>query len=228
MTSFEELEKLQEKLRATADVPETPKPPPKKVISYLSLNDLIAKKPRTIEVRTGLSKSEFEYVLNLLKGDDEEIKRGPKLLDLDVRLLITLQWLQLNQTYKHIGYSLDINESRVQTSISSIWDKLRNVLVRDLVPSSPFNYTPRRLFPTHSNALGAIDATLIEITAPTNRNDNKAYYSGKHGCHGGKVQVLVAPDGICIHMSDVICGSRHDYFLYKESGLEKILTKGRS
>ena len=73
MTSFEELEKLQERLRATADAPETPSPR-QKVINYLSSNDLIAKKPRAIEVRTGPSRSEFEYVLHLLKGDDEETK----------------------------------------------------------------------------------------------------------------------------------------------------------
>ena len=135
--------------------------------------------------------------------------------------------MQLNQTYKQIADSFDIDESRVQTSITSIWDTLRDVLVKDLVPSSPFKYTPRRKFVNHPDALGAIDATLIEVTKPTNREDNKAFYSGKHGRHGGKVQVLVGPDGTCLHMSNVLNGSRHDYYLYQESGLEQILTRGR-
>lgn len=227
MTSHEEIEKLQQKLWASADVPEIPKKKSKKIIPYISLNDILEKKPNTIEVRTGLSRYEFDYVLNLLKKEGEDIKRGPKLLDLDVRLLITLQWLQLNQTYKHIAYSLDIIESRVQTSISSIWDVLKTVLVRDLIPSSPFKYKPGKKFPVYSDAFAALDATLIEIVAPTDKEDNKKYYSGKHCKHGGKFQVLVAPDGYCIYMSDVVCGSWHDFKLYSKSGLERILTQGR-
>ena len=94
MTTFEELEKLQAKLKA-ADISEIIRPPPKKVVKYVKLDDLISSKPRTIEVRAGLSKEEFAHVLALLKSGGEQLKRGPKLLDLDIRLLITLQWFSL-------------------------------------------------------------------------------------------------------------------------------------
>ena len=227
MTSHEEIEKLQQKLWASASSEEIPKKKPKKIIPYITLNEILEKKPNAIEVRTGLSKNEFYYVLDLLKKEGEDIKRGPKLLDLDVRLLITLQWLQLNQTYKHIAFSLDIIESRVQTSITSIWDTLKMVLIKDLIPSSPFKYRPGKVFPVYTDALAALDATLIEIVAPSDKDDNAKYYSGKHCKHGGKFQVLVAPDGYCIYMSDVVCGSWHDFKLYSKSGLERILTQGR-
>ena len=136
MTTFGELEILQARLRSDIAVDTPPPPPPKKLPSYITLKGLLEKEPRTIDVRTGLSREEFEYVLHLLKENPEPRKRGPKLLELEVRLLITLQWLQLNQTYEKIGVSFGIDSNRVQTSISSIWDRLKDCLVKDLIPKS--------------------------------------------------------------------------------------------
>lgn len=118
MATFEELEILQAQLRSDVAVDAPPSPPPRKLPSYMTLKGLLGEEPRTIDVRTGLSREAFEHTLHLIKENPEPRKRGPKLLGLEV-LLITLQWLQLNQAWT-IGVSFGVESNRVQTSVSSI------------------------------------------------------------------------------------------------------------
>jgi DDE superfamily endonuclease len=65
-----------------------------------------------------------------------------------------------------------------------------------------------------------VDGTLIHTDrcaapGPTTRGDRPdrrvdLWWSGKHGCHGGNVQVLAAPDGWPIWTSPVRPGREHD------------------
>ena len=146
--------------------------PPKKLPSNVTLKDLLGE-AKTINVGTGLSREESEHTLHFLKGNSEPKKRGLKILELEVRLLITLQWLHLNQTYGQIGASSRVDSNRVQTSISSIWDRLKEYPVRDLIPKSSFDYKSRGKFINH------LDTALISISKPTDREDDRAYYLGE-------------------------------------------------
>ena len=75
--------------------------------------------------------------------------------------------------------------------------------------------------------MGALDASLIMIAKPKDKEDNRLYFSGKYYKHGVKFQALIAPDGILIHYGGIIPGSRHDMILYESSGLDKaMLRKG--
>jgi DDE superfamily endonuclease len=65
-----------------------------------------------------------------------------------------------------------------------------------------------------------VDGTLIRtdrcrVAGPTARTDRPGrrvdlWWSGKHGCHGGNVQVIAAPDGWPIWTSPVRPGREHD------------------
>jgi hypothetical protein len=65
-----------------------------------------------------------------------------------------------------------------------------------------------------------VDGTLIRtdrchVPGPTARTDRSGrrvdlWWSGKHGCHGGNVQVVAAPDGWPIWTSPVRPGREHD------------------
>jgi hypothetical protein len=65
-----------------------------------------------------------------------------------------------------------------------------------------------------------VDGTLIRtdrcsVAGPTARADRSAqrvdlWWSGKHACHGGNVQVIAAPDGWPIWTSGVRPGGEHD------------------
>ena len=75
-------------------------------------------------MRTGLSSDEFYTLVRLLERErsGDEIKRGRKLLELNVRLVIILQWIQSGQTFKVLGFTFGLTDSRVQTSITSLWN----------------------------------------------------------------------------------------------------------
>src|SRR5918993_1445476 len=65
-----------------------------------------------------------------------------------------------------------------------------------------------------------VDGTLIRtdrchVPGPTARTDRSGrqvdlWWSGKHGCHGGNVQVIAAPDGWPLWTSPVRPGREHD------------------
>src|SRR5687767_15445458 len=65
-----------------------------------------------------------------------------------------------------------------------------------------------------------VDGTLVRtdrchVPGPTARTDRSGrrvdlWWSGKHGCHGGNVQVIAAPDGWPLWTSPVRPGREHD------------------
>ena len=89
---------------------------------------------------------------------------------------------------------------------------------------------PTQKFKFFPYALGVVDATLIPVQKPTDRSTNNAYYSGKHHCHGAKIQVVVNSLGEAIHASSLIPGRRHDSFLFRESGIAQFfkIKKGKN
>lgn len=225
MDKIETLEDLrqqhQERLRHT---PPSPLSPKMKRIPMLTLGELLEKdRMRTIETRTGLTRDEFNTVLKLLHPLGETIKRGPKPLPLDIRLVILLQWLSFGQTYEQLGLSIGLSGKTIQSAIASIWN-LVDEAISMFIPKSPFKYTPTRKFSSFPEAIGAVDATLLPVAKPLDKIKNKLYYSGKHCRHGVKLQVCCAPDGMCIHFGGICPGSQHDFKLFKESGLVKALT----
>ena len=55
---------------------------------------------KTIEVRAGLSQGEFTRVPGLLTEEEQPVRRGRKLMDVDVRLVIFLRWIKFERKYK--------------------------------------------------------------------------------------------------------------------------------
>lgn len=176
---------------------------------------------KTIEVRTGLSQEEFTRVLDLLMEEEQPVRRGRKLMDVDIRLVIFLQWLKFGQTYRQLGASFKISATQVQTAISDLWNPLIRILMANFIPNKPLNYVPTRSFDNFPQAVGALDATLIPVSRPLNPRKARKYLSGKHRKYGIRLQVLVAPDGHVIHYGGIIKGSRHDFILYQSSCLAR-------
>ena len=226
MDPIERLKKLEQEREKTIDKAlNSPRKPRRKRQPRLTFERLLERdKNKTIEVRTGLSKPQFEHILGLLETRGEGMKRGRKLLDIKLRLTILLEWLRHGETYDELSFSFGLSNSRIQTSITSIWDPLEEVLMRDVIPSKPLEYESKRKFTYHPGAVGALDATLVSIWKPRNTEEDHLYYSGKHHKHGVKVQVLVAPDGHPIHYGGIVPGSVHDFTLYQQSGLAADMT----
>ena len=180
---------------------------------------------KTINIRTGLSVEQFNHVLQLLREVLEPVRRGKELLDLDIRLVVFLQWLRFGQTYATLGDSFKLHRCRVQSIITDLWTPIMNVLQDHFMPSKPQNHHATKRFDYYPHAIGALDATLIRVTKPKNSAISRDYLSGKHRAYGIRLQVLVAPDGCCIHYGGTIEGRRHDMILYEQSRLvSEVLT----
>jgi nuclease HARBI1 len=67
------------------------------------------------------------------------------------------------------------------------------------------------------NVFAFIDGALRKICQP--KYYQKAAYSGHKRCHGIKFQSLYGPEGLYLHFSGPIAGSRHDAFMLRESEL---------
>ena len=99
------------------------------------------------------------------------------------------------------------------------------VLREAYIPKLPRDYTSTRTFINFPATMRALDATLISIRKPTEREEDKRYSSGKYKKHRVKLQVLVAPEGTCIHYGGIIEGSRNDFYLFKNSSLTRDMTR---
>ena len=220
-TGIEELEELPTQQEREVGSSSVIQPTPRRLIGFpLTLErQMVQDDDKTIEIRTGLTSQEFIHVFNLIQEEGEHIRRGKKLLDLDIRLVIFLQWIKFGQSYQTLADSFKLHKSRVQSIITDLWTPLANALFNDLIPMKPRDYTPVRNFETYPHALGALDATLIEIRKPLHSIESREYLSGKHRRYGVRLQVLAAPDGYCIHHGGIINGRRHDFMLYQESRL---------
>ena len=71
------------------------------------------------------------------------------------------------------------------------------------------------------NLIGFIDGKLWKVAKPT--KFQRVLYSGHKRSHGIKTQGLVFPNGIQPYPFGPICGSRHDSFLLRESGILDIM-----
>ena len=135
MSTINGLERLQAERRANSSQHSAVAPPISKRDPLLTFTQLVTRdKETTILVRTGLSNTEFEYVVNLLERHPESLKRGRKLLELQVRLVIVLQWLHHGTTFQLIAESLGLTSSCVQTSITSLWNPLATALMKTSFP----------------------------------------------------------------------------------------------
>ena len=230
MADIDELESMQAERRVVVEHGPSIRPPPApKGEPPITWEQLKAKdKNKTIPVRTGLTEREFEEVLRLLEQQQEPIKRGRHLLEKKIRLVILLQWLHHGQTFKQIGESMDLTHSCVQTAIASIWDPLTTVLFETYIPPTPYSYNCNEIFEHYPEAVGAVDATLIMIRKPKERAEDQEYYSGKHRRHGVKLQIMVAPDGMCVHYGGTLPGARHDFFLFEQSTLAMDLRRPKT
>ena len=226
MGSIIELESLLEEQRARVSAERTTQREVRKKEQRLTFEQqMLRDYGKTIKIRTGLAQEEFEYILDLLRKLPEPVRRGRKLLDLDIRLVMFMQWLKFGQSYEQVAQSFHVKKSRVQTAISDLWTPMIETLTQNLLPKKPLDYTPTRSFDNYPHAAGALDATLIQVTKPLRTLDAREYLSGKHRKYGVRLQVLVAPDGQCIHYGGTINGRRHDFVLFEQSWLVNEMVK---
>ena len=134
MGSIVELESLLEEQRDRVSAERTIQQEVKKKEQRLTFEQqMLRDYGKTVKIRTGLTQEEFEYILGLLQKLPEPVRRGIKLLNLDIRLVMFMQWLKFGQSYEQVAQSFHIKKSRVQTSISDLWTPMIETLTQNLL-----------------------------------------------------------------------------------------------
>ncbi|HHF7390741.1 TPA: IS5 family transposase, partial [Legionella anisa] len=163
---------------------------------------------------TGVKKHTFDKMVGILKSARKEKLskggRGPK-LKIEVVLLMTLEYLREYRTYFHISKSYRISESYAYklirwTEDTLIKSKLFSLPGRKALVKSDVEYE-----------VILIDATETPIERP--KKKQKHFYSGKKKRHTLKTQLIVDKNQKKIICTSFSNGKRHDFRLFKESGV---------
>src|SRR5690625_546715 len=73
-----------------------------------------------------------------------------------------------------------------------------------------------------------LDGTLLRIDRlGMSSGADRAFYNGKHKCHGVNVQVVADPFGRPVWISPVLPGARHDMGAAREHGIIDTFTRAR-
>jgi hypothetical protein len=93
---------------------------------------------------------------------------------------------------------------------------------KNLIQKSHNDVLCGNTFAHFSGAFAIVDVSPILITGSTVRQEQ--YYSGKLKCHCVKVQALITPDGLYVHMSAVFRSAIHDKAIFDHSGVTQFVT----
>lgn len=172
----------------------------------------------SIKVLTRFSINEFNQILSICENSMIKTGRGrrSKLTPKD-KLFVTLTYIASGSTLKKMNNLFGISVSTVfrviDSTINSIYQPLTNHFFNNHITLDDdelhFQYFP--------NAVGAIDTTIIHISKPEDREEQRQNWSFKHACCSVKIQVLVRPNGICTCFYGFKRGAEHDLIVFRSS-----------
>ena len=163
---------------------------------------------------TGVQKSTFDLMLKA--WEEYHVSQSnagrPTKLNRPDQLLVALQYWREYRTYFHIAQDWEISEA----TVCRIIRRVETALMQSGRFRIPGKKHLIKGFKTPDVIL--IDVTETPIERPKKRQ--KRYYSGKKKQHTLKCQILAERDSakiICLFVGE---GSRHDFRLFKASGVQ--------
>lgn len=203
----------------------------------------LSRKPHAFRSMTGLNINEFDQIFvefecyhpeteaeRLARPDRQRAPGagGQFKHDLRTRLLMTFVWLRVYPILEVLGVLFELDKSNVSRNIKSILTTLEKVTGYDITWPDKAR---RKLQMTEAmqafpDVFAIGDGTEQPIQRPKDKKKQKAYYSGKKKRHTVKNQVVVAPTGEFIAISDDAPGSCHDLTHLRASDILDKLDEG--
>ena len=139
-----------------------------------------------------------------------------RLLSSGRQALMVLARLRKGETYQDLAVGFGV-------SVTTTYRYLREGLA---VLAAMAPTLEQAVQAARSKAYVIVDGTLVRIdrVAMASGND-RAYYSGKHQCHGVNVQVIADPAGRLIWASPTLPGARHDAGAAADHGIPAALAE---
>ena len=129
--------------------------------------------------------------------------------------LLVVAYLRKGETYAALACGFRIGTSTVYRYLREA-----TTLLAAMAPT-----LEQAIMVAAGKAYVILDGTLLRIdrVGMTSGYD-RAFYSGKHKCHGVNVQVIADPVGRLVWISPVLPGARHDMGAAREHGIIDALT----
>jgi hypothetical protein len=208
----------------------------------------LGKRQRQFQSFTGLKVEEFDRLVALIRTD-WNIQRSERLHEhnpermrkegggrkyalatLEDQLLLALVWSRLYLVYFVLEHLFSIDESTVSRTVQRITPLLQD---RFMLPAR----LPKKKIRTLEELKAFLppdidlddilaDGTEQAIPRPEKKRKRNAHHSGKKKRFTVKTQIATTRKGYVIHASKPVPGRMHDYKLFKQSILPKIIPKG--
>lgn len=206
------------------------------------------KRPKHFLAFTGLAIQEYDQLITIIQSDwisqrigrltrpdrKRKIGGGRKyaMPDLEDQLLLTLVWAKVYPSYLFLEYLFGIDES----TVSRIMGSIKPLLQDRFVFPDPRKQKGRKKITTLEELKAflppdinlddiLVDGTEQAIPRPEKKQKRAAYHSGKKKRFTIKTQIATTKKGLIIHVSKPIPGRTHDYKLFKQSILPKVIPK---
>lgn len=208
----------------------------------------LRQRPKQFQSFTGLTVEEFDRLSVLIHDDwilqhkewlrqrnpDRKRREGAGrkfALPLpEDQLLITLVWSRLYLVYFVLEHLFGIDESTVSRTIRRIVPLLQDrFILPERLPKKKIRTLEelKEFLPPDIDLDDILaDGTEQAIPRPEKKRKRNAHHSGKKKRFTVKTQIATTRKGYIIHVSPPVPGRMHDYKLFKQSILPKIVPKG--
>lgn len=196
----------------------------------------LRKKPRVFKSIAGVTIREFEdlfqrFVPEWAKAEKERLDRPgrqraigaghPYNLALREMLLMTLVWLRLYLCLEALGFFFGVDKSTTSRNTKRVLTVLRRLGDATLgwpePPKRGEGKNVEQVLRDYPELLAIVDATEQPVQRPSDKEEQKAHYSGKKKRHTRKTQIMTNEKGEIRNVSDSVPGSTHDLELFRQS-----------
>lgn len=146
---------------------------------------------------------------------------------LEDQLLSTLVWAKICPSYLLLKYLFGIDEGTICWTIQETIPALQSKFILPLEPRKGKKITTieelKEIIPDLDKIL--TDCTEQTIPEPRKKQKRNKHHFGKKKRFNLKTQITTNKHGLIIHLNKASPGRKHDYKIFEESNLDKIISK---
>ena len=180
----------------------------------------------TFESFTNFSSDELDELVILINNKLGYSRRGKKIkVSTKGCIFLTLAYYSSYMPLTNLAEIMNIKVPTLERIIRKVTNTYFPIFIWKFIPKSiP---TCKTQFTNYPSAVGAVDSTTIKFYQPSSKTLKQKSWDGKNKVNGIKLQALVNPAGIAIHICTDYLGATHDKKLFDLSEVTAFVTVKR-
>ena len=195
--------------------------------AIFSMDDFKSKHPSfKCKSFCNVTEEQLDYLIEVVEEKIGPKTRGKKPnISAKDQLFLTLTYFASYQTYEILSQLVELKVPTLQRIVKRIVNTYFPIFVKKFIPAD----LPRCLveFDNFPEAVGAIDSTTIPFLLPSDLDERPKTFDAKNHVNGLKIQLLVNPRGIAIHVNADFYASTHDKKIFDLSQVTQFVTVKR-